>query len=93
MDTSFAVTKLQKSFDEVDLLNFASNSEKIFGSKEAALMKYALFLALIEKGETPFKFYRPNGTIKYVGGKHLGYCMSNNGKKALDFSKGPNACK
>ena len=81
MDTSFAVTKLQKSFDEVDLLNLAADAEKIFGSRENAAMKYALFVALVEKGEIPFKFYRPNGTVKYIGGKHLGFCMSKNGKK------------
>ncbi len=95
MDTIFTVTKLQKPFDEVDILNLATNVGEMFGSRENAMMKIAVLYSLVEKanGNYPFKIYRQNGTLKYIGSVNLGFCMSKNGKRALDFTKGPLNCK
>ena len=95
MDTIFTVTKLQKPFDEVDILNLATNVGEMFGSRENAMMKIAVLYFLVEKanGNYPFKIYRQNGTLKYIGSVNLGFCMSKNGKRALDFTKGPLNCK
>lgn len=89
----FAETKLQKPFDRVDVLNFAVDAEKMFGSGESALMKLGVLASIENNGETIFKIYRQNGSVKYIGGVNLGFCMSKNGKKALDFAKGPSDCK
>lgn len=92
MRVQFAETKLQKPLDEVDFLNFGADVKKTIASTENAMMKVGLLAALVENGEIPFKIYRRNGTVKYIGGVNLGFCMSKNGKKALDFAKGPNDC-
>lgn len=88
----FAETKLQKPLDEVDILNFTADIKKTFASTENAMMKVGVLASLEKNGEIPFKIYRQNGTVKYVGGVNLGFCMSKNGKKALDFAKGPKDC-
>ena len=89
----FAETKLQKPLDKVDGLNFITDVEKVFGSREKAMVKVGVLASLENKGETIFKIYRQNGSVKYIGGVDLGFCMSKNGKKALDFAKGPSDCK
>lgn len=89
----FAETKLQKPLDNVDVLNFTADAKRIFGSGENAMMKVGVLASIENNGETPFKIYRQNGSIKYIGGVSLGFCMSKNGKKALDFAKGPDDCK
>lgn len=88
----FAETKLQKPLDEVDILNFTADIKKTFASTENAVMKLGILVSLAENGEIPFKIYRQNGTVKYVGGVNLGFCVSKNGKKTLDFAKGPKDC-
>ena len=55
-------------------------------------MKFGILVSLAENGEIPFKIYRQNGAVKYVGGVNLGFCVSKNGKKTLDFAKGPKDC-
>lgn len=89
----FAETKLQKPLDKVDILNFTADAKRMFGSRENAMMKVGLLASIENNGETPFKIYRQNGSVKYIGGVSLGFCMSKNGKKALDFAKGPDDCK
>ena len=90
--TLFWETEWQKPMDEIDFLNLTTNVENIFGSRENAMMKTAA-LAAIAKNNIPFKIYRKNKTVKYIGSPTLGFCMSKNGKRALDFAKGPEACK
>ncbi len=92
-EVQFAETKLQKPLDEVDFLNFTVDAERIFGSVEGAMMKIGVLGSIAKNGEIPFKIYRQNGSIKYIGGVNLGFCMSKNGKKALDFVQGPNDYK
>ena len=89
----FAETKLQKPLDKVDILNFTADAKRMFGSGENAMMKVGVLASIENNGETPFKIYRQNGSVKYIGGVSLGFCMSKNGKKALDFAKGPDDCK
>ena len=89
----FAETKLQKPLDNVDVLNFTADAKRMFGSGENAMMKIGVLASIENNGETPFKIYRQNGSIKYIGGVSLGFCMSKNGKKALDFAKGPDDCQ
>lgn len=79
--------------DEVDFLNLTTNAESIFGSRENAMMKMAALAAMAKNGVMPFKIYRKNKTVKYIGSPNLGFCMSKNGKRALDFAKGAEACK
>lgn len=91
--TLFWETEWQKSMDEVDFLNLTTNVESIFGSRESAMMKMASLAAMAKNGAIPFKIYRKNKTVKYIGSPNLGFCVSKNGKRALDFAKGPEACK
>lgn len=92
LDTAFSETKLQKPMDEIDILNMTTDFEKVFGSRENAMMKVAMLYSLASNNEIPFKIYRNNGSLKYIGGVHLGFCLCKNGK-ALDFVKGPKSCK
>ena len=89
----FAETKLQKPLDKVDFLNFTADAIRIFGSRKDAMMKIGVLASIGNNGETPFKIYRQNGSIKYIGGVNLGFCMSKNGKRALDFANGPDDCQ
>ena len=91
--TLFWETEWQKPMDEVDFLNLTTNAENIFGSQENAMMKMATLAAIAKNDVIPFKIYRKNKTVKYIGSPTLGFCMSKNGKRALDFAKGPEACK
>ena len=91
--TLFWETEWQKPMDEVDFLNLTTNAENIFGSQENAMMKMATLAAIAKNDVIPFKIYRKNKTVKYIGSPNLGFCMSKNGKRALDFAKGPEACK
>ena len=83
-------TSLQQPIDGVEFLNF---SIKMFDSGKSDMMKMFALAALADNGEMLFRIYRSNGTIKYMGGIHLGFCFSKNGKKVLDLVKGPKHCK
>lgn len=90
IDTVFMETSLQQPIDGVEFLNF---SIKMFDSGKSDMMKMFALAALADNGEMLFKIYRSNGTIKYMGGIHLGFCFSKNGKKVLNLVKGPKHCK
>lgn len=94
-DTVFDINSLQQPLDELDVINMLGNFSESFGNEASALVKLAGAQAMMSSmgGETPFKIYRKNKTLKYIGGVNMGICFSKNGKKILDFVRGPQYCK
>lgn len=87
-DTTFATTPLQKEITQIDVWNLAFES-----SRSDAIKQLLVMIATLKNNQIPFKIYRKNGTVKYIGIVGFGLCMSKNGKKGIEFSEGPQFCK